>query len=120
MANCYKCGRAIKFERKAGKNWPVNLDGSDHFDVCREASFEAVKRDGVFFQTPKGEGYRLDGREVFTMKHGHVITGPNYKISGECKNCVPPWEDCPHGCPDAFQQGLSEADTEGLAHLRAL
>jgi len=30
------------------------------------------------------------------------IAGENYKPSGLCKNCVPPWEDCLE-CPDRLQ-----------------
>ena len=29
--------------------------------------------------------------------------GKDFKLSGKCKNCVPPWEICPSGCPDAIQ-----------------
>jgi hypothetical protein len=38
MATCNKCGSAVKFvqrQYKRGMKWcPVNLDGSDHFDLC--------------------------------------------------------------------------------------
>lgn len=35
-------------------------------------------------------------------KPRYLIRGENYKPTGLCKQCVPPWEVCPIGCPDAF------------------
>ena len=35
--NCKKCGLKIKFKMlDSGKHYPVNPDGSDHFDICKE------------------------------------------------------------------------------------
>lgn len=43
MSKCRKCGLPLNFVRRAGKYgvmklWPVNPDGTDHWDVCRERS----------------------------------------------------------------------------------
>jgi len=46
---CHKCGLPIAFERKDGKFWPVNPDGSSHWDLCKEtrnagADWEKIQR----------------------------------------------------------------------------
>ena len=41
MSTCRKCGEPLNFVRRPGRHgvmklWPVNPDGSDHFDLCRQ------------------------------------------------------------------------------------
>lgn len=110
MANCYRCGEPIKFERKNGKSYPVNPDGSDHFDLCRETSFKIIQRDGVFFQRSDREGYLYKGREILTLIHGPEIIGKNWVET----NCIcPPWEGCDKCNPPQF----NEADVESFKQL---
>lgn len=36
-AACKKCGSAIEFKKNAnGKLYPINPDGTDHWDLCRQ------------------------------------------------------------------------------------
>lgn len=44
--NCRKCGLPVAFKKLAsGKFCPTNVDGSDHFDICRLTQFKNSKRD---------------------------------------------------------------------------
>ena len=36
MTECRRCGLRIRFERRGEKWWPVNLDGSSHWDLCKQ------------------------------------------------------------------------------------
>jgi|ERR1035438_5297961 hypothetical protein len=48
---CFKCGLPIAFKIVAGKSCPVNVDGSDHWDLCKattSASLPASARTQYF------------------------------------------------------------------------
>jgi hypothetical protein len=85
-ARCQACGLLLAFIRKPGKGgvlkwFPVNPDGTDHWDVCAQ-----VRR--------RGSGMiRADGSVDFTktrLTHPPRTTaGPKYVYRGD----VPPWDE---------------------------
>lgn len=58
MTECRKCGLPLKFKKlRSGKWSPTNLDGSDHWDLCKSV---IRKTEGVvieFFARTGGPGY---------------------------------------------------------------
>jgi hypothetical protein len=110
MANCYKCGAPIKFAKRQGKLFPVSMDGSDHFDACKAASWEKVALSGIPFQDSKGRGFDFRGKRYYSEMVGPEIVGENYHPV-EC-DCLP-WDGCEKCCPEE----LTDADVEGLRIL---
>jgi len=93
---CRKCGLPIAFKRVGGKLWPMNRDGTGHFDVCRVEQFEKMKRDGVAFDDAESAGYRADERVMFTrLSSLEPVRGANYRETN-CDCGTPPWEVCIH------------------------
>lgn len=68
---CNKCNRQIKFKRLSnGKYCPVNIDGSDHWDVCNAAKSKA---------------------NTYQPESSPWIVGCNY-VDTKC-DCLP-WDGC--------------------------
>lgn len=38
MRKCRECGLEIKFERVGTKWWPLNLDGTGHWELCKKTA----------------------------------------------------------------------------------
>jgi hypothetical protein len=102
MARCAKCGAEIRWERKNARWFCFNADGSDHWDACSKRRWRQVKATGERFEREDESGYAnsVHGTK-FDMKSSGFRRGADYRPSGLCKNCVPPWETCPE-CPDAL------------------
>lgn len=77
-----------------------NPDGSDHWDLCSKTRWEQVKATGQRFDDKRQSGYAysVHGTKLDRIS-ADTIKGKKYKISGLCKDCVPPWEVCAE-CPD--------------------
>ena len=86
MAICRKCKQPIKFKKlKSGKWCPTNLDGSDHWDDCREIT-------NRYCTKPKTQDYG-------------TITGINYiKYTGD--ETIPPWDDDSVEIPDDIKTAI--------------
>ena len=77
LKTCRNCGLPLSFKRlKSGKLCPTNLDGSDHWDLCRETQNAAL--------TPQDRGRRDKARSR------PVVTGT---ITHAYCGSVPPWDD---------------------------
>ena len=77
MTTCRECGAEIAWKRESGRWKPTNPDGSPHWQRCMELRAQAGDAQAALFEVP-----------AFDLKG--------------CKQCVPPWETCPHGCPIEF------------------
>jgi hypothetical protein len=77
-ATCDKCGQPLSFVRRVGKYgvmklWPVNPDGSEHWDLCKR-----IQREGI-------------GMEAVMAKHPPACTHCRY-THVYC-GAVPPWDE---------------------------
>ncbi len=92
MAKCAKCGLPLAFKKlENGKLYPTNLDGSDHFDICREKQFGDARLYGIPFETETTKGIHHKNKTILTEITGKTITGKKYFSTGH--NCIP-WEKC--------------------------
>lgn len=87
MSECRKCGLPLKFIRKTGRHgelkwWPVNPDGSDHFDRCSEI-------------TNRLNGYvNGDGTpNLKRMAEAHPPAWTGLKVKHVYCGEVPPWDE---------------------------
>jgi hypothetical protein len=103
VAICKQCGGRVEWKKQNDRWICENQDGSDHWDLCSARRWQQVKATGVRFDHELESGYAgsIHGTK-FERKSSGWRRGENFKLSGLCQNCVPPWEDCPNGCPDAF------------------
>lgn len=100
MAECRKCGLPIGWRKLPNGKWcPQNLDGSDHWDICRETTRGSIK-DAVLRESKNAQGERIvcaisnTGEKVVIQKTGKPIQG-NAPIC-KCHYDVAPWEVCPN------------------------
>jgi hypothetical protein len=92
---CRKCGLPLAFKvGPNGKLWPINPDGSDHFDVCSKGRSAHVRKIGRPFETEHEAGFIMpDGKRHLTRQSGKAIVGLLHAPS-RCASGVPPWELC--------------------------
>lgn len=89
MASCRSCGQPIYWQRRGGKNYPLDPDGGIHWAKCRPA----VKLE---------------------VSPGVQAVGASYVASCGCD--VSPWEFCACSFKSAGELFNEEAD-ERLQHL---
>lgn len=87
LSKCEECGLPLKFIQKPGKGgvlkyWPVNPDGTDHFDLC-----SAIKAKRVGYITAEG----LPNMDRMNELHPPVFKRSRY-THGWC-GPVPPWDE---------------------------
>lgn len=76
VPTCYKCGQPIMFSvLPSGKYKPVNLDGSDHWDICK-----ATTNSGKPFDPARD------------TRSSRVITGSQYVELPPLPEGVAPWD----------------------------
>ena len=111
MANCKKCGGNVTW-KKIGNRWVCHNAGTktDHWDSCSKRRTERIMATGLPFTKETGreyiEGFKTDLKPSgeMLMLCAHVaIRGKHYRPSGDCAQCVPPWEICGWPCPDAIK-----------------
>jgi hypothetical protein len=94
-ALCRKCGEPLAFVRKEGKPWPVNPDGSDHWDRCKEVRHRRAMT-GVRVTTAERDTWRgPDGDFDVRRTHTTWVEGADYR-EDRCTCGLPPWEPCRH------------------------
>lgn len=100
MTACKQCGGEVRWVQIDGRWHCHNQDGSDHWDECSKRRWQQVVATGERFVTKRASGYAnsVHGTKYDRISAG-VVRGKRYKPSGQCKQCVPPWETC-NGCPD--------------------
>lgn len=103
---CKQCGADVVWTKESGRWHCHNPDGSDHWDLCSKRRWRQVKATGERFETERESGYAnsIHGTKLDRLS-AKPIRGAGFKLSGECKDCVAPWEVCaalPNGCPDAI------------------
>ena len=99
-AKCEACGGVLGFYKNERGNWcPCNVDGSDHWDACRERRY-AVAKQGEHVNNEREEAYYgRNGR--FTVRESARAIG---KVNTSCHCDIPPWNDpCPM-CPSAIKR----------------
>jgi hypothetical protein len=91
--------------KKNGRWFCFNPDGSDHWDECSKRRWRRVSTEGTHFDHGDEKGYVHTelGTKLYHKSSGFK-RGRDYRPSGLCRNCVPAWEVCPQGCPDAFKE----------------
>lgn len=95
---CNACGGQVRFiDRK-----PFNVDGSSHWDVCKQRQFAAVRKKGAYFETAFEGGYIYKGHKWLTWMRMPAVTGSQYKPDG-CDCGLPAWELCEEVCQHAIQ-----------------
>ena len=115
MAQCRKCGLAIRFEQRrfSGvlKWYPTNLDGSDHWDICKTMS----RRE---YSTP--EALEQHCNSVCPVRWTMPKPGGGYRVTFSKPNG---WDERAQPAPetelvdwDVPPEWMSEADE----HLRSL
>jgi hypothetical protein len=81
MKRCMRCKLPLAFKMTPRGKWkPVNPDGSDHWDLCRETVHAAM--------TP---AQRADWERKDEKLRKPVVTGRHVEITYE--GDVPPWEE---------------------------
>lgn len=105
MSICKKCGGEIKWN--AGL--PVEIDGSDHFDVCSKLQWERIVATGKRVVWNDRSGYVMPDGEIHLDRIWGVFTKATEELS-ECGCCVPPWEDCEH----TLEKRTGNRNTAGL------
>jgi hypothetical protein len=87
LSKCKKCGQPLRFIEKSGKGgvmkwWPVNPDGSDHFDKCSEI-------------TNRLNGYvNSDGTpNLKRMAEAHPPDWTGLKVKHVYCGSLPPWDE---------------------------
>lgn len=93
QGKCGKCGGDIRWQNRR----PVNLDGSEHWDTCKEIQFRAARQFGTPYQTENESGYVYRGTTWRTWLRGPTVTGAKY-VENTCDCGLPPWELCEEGC----------------------
>jgi hypothetical protein len=108
MSNCKQCGAAVIWTQTDGR-WRCFNAGTetDHWDSCSKRRWEQVKATGKHFDHDRVAGYAgsIHGTKYYRISSG-VIRGrqfPKPQVYAQCRQCVPPWEECP-GCPIQFKQ----------------
>jgi hypothetical protein len=104
MGQCKQCGGVVRWEKKSGRWFCFNADGSDHWDECAKRRWEKISTEGQHFEHGTEKGYEHDelGTKYYQKSSGWK-RGAQYKPTGLCRQCVPPWETCA-GCPDQFAE----------------
>lgn len=83
--SCKKCGLSLSFKKlHNGKWYPLNNDGTEHWDLCRETQLKQGKRKPMMIRS----GW---------------ITGINY-VPAICDCKTPPWESCDHYPDDEIME----------------
>jgi hypothetical protein len=72
MATCNQCGLPILFDKRDGRLYPVNPDGSPHWSACKAAQHRV--------------------QPIMAIR-GRTITGPGF-VEFPCACSTPPWEEC--------------------------
>lgn len=114
---CKVCGGWVEWKKEPGTGkWQCHNEGTDadHWDMCSQRRMAAIKRTGVPFKGKRGdeqiEGYhtplKRSGEQLIRTAH-KPVRGRLYKPSGECAECVAPWEVCTWPCPDAINKGVA-------------
>ena len=107
MTSCKACGASVIWRRvqndKGVLQWQCfNADGKTvHWDACSKRRWQQVKATGIRFEEKMESGYAhsIHGTK-FDRQTAKMIKGK--RRSGECRDCVPPWETCSK-CPDAIE-----------------
>lgn len=106
MSLCRQCGSEVSWVRCGGKLLCLNPDDeTDHWDRCAALRFQRIKREGEHFKTKSEEGYRTRLKRsgvLFVHQVAKKRQGPK-RISGNCRDCSPPWEDPCAECPDKLE-----------------
>lgn len=83
-------------------------------NCTRRGGYNRVQIEAVGLKWPPRHGWknRIVGREITEQQQqlfesfsdGGIrrITGKDFKLSGDCAGCCPPWEVCSWPCPDAI------------------
>lgn len=109
MSACTQCDASVIWKQVDGKWQCFNADGvTVHWDSCSQRRFDRIRRTGTFFKRSLKPGGRVEGYKTnlkpsgqqLTLTAAPVIKGSRAKRSGNCQQCVPPWEVCA-GCPDS-------------------
>ena len=107
-STCQRCGAAVTWRREGGKLRCLNAGSSEsHWDSCSNRRWSQTKATGQRFERKKVAGGIASGYadSVHGTKFDHIQathrTRPARPIV-ECPGCVPPWEVCPRGCPNAI------------------
>lgn len=108
---CRECGLMVIWKYVSGikgqkDSWQCyNRDGiTVHWDLCSKTRFDAIKKTGEAFDYGTEKGYYTDLKPSgiqFTFQSSGVVPGSK-PFSGQCKNCMPPWEVC-EKCPDKLE-----------------
>lgn len=112
MTICKQCGLPIQWKMEPGaSHWQCfDLDGKIHWDTCSKARFEKIKATGEAFDYGDTKGYYTDLKSTgvqFTQETSGAVRGVNYHPSGQCKECVAPFEVCAT-CPDKLEKQHEE------------
>jgi len=103
---CKQCGLNVTWRKVDGKKQCFDASTDTvHWDRCSAERFAKIKATGKRFETETEAGYFTALKKCgvqYTKLMAPEIVGEDYRVSGRCKNCVPPWEVCPNGCPDAL------------------
>ncbi len=107
MSACKQCGLSVQWI-KVGRKWFCYNEGTttDHWDACSKERTTRIRRTGIPFDGEFEAGYETDLKKsgvLYMRQHKMAVEGKRFKLSGTCKQCVPPWEVCPHGCADEFR-----------------
>ena|SRR3990167_7749030 len=116
MSECKRCGHEVRWVKEGKELRCLNPDGADHWDLCSALRWKRIVAAGGRFVQEFADGpvERISGYESQEFGRNldqidmRVIVGPDYRVSGLCKHCVPPWEVCPNGCPDAISTQILE------------
>lgn len=105
MSNCKECGSEVNWVKVARRWFCHNPDGSDHWDLCSKLKTERIKRTGEYIEIEEDKAYLTAFKKSgihYMEQHANVARGKKFKKSRGCKQCVPPWEICPNGCPNSI------------------
>jgi hypothetical protein len=101
MSLCRECGTDVEWRKEQGCWQCFNVsDGKTHWDLCSKKKWQQVVATGERFDTPMQSGYLDSIRGTRLSREACLpVKGDRFKSSKECKQCVPPWEDC-GTCPN--------------------
>lgn len=84
VAKCKKCGEPIAFKKlENGRLCPTNVDGSDHFDRCRQMQFEQTRNAGKLVTKR-----RQVGKDRFVVEEGYEVPGRFVKTTWHYENAA--------------------------------
>lgn len=105
MSTCKQCLLQVIWEVVDSKWQCFNPDGSVHWNLCSKHKFARIKTTGQLVMYDKDIAYLTNLKKSgiqYVEQHSGIVRGSNYNPSGECMDCVPPWEVCA-ACPDGMR-----------------